>query len=103
VVIRVAAAPMLREFAQSNESEILWRCSWLYQRKNPCPKARPSPSDPNRSGKLGLYLSVLNRASENGLSLETCGRLCVLVTACLSCRAPESTQLDEGFEARVRP
>ena len=37
--------------------------------------------DPNRSGKSGLYLIVLNWASENGLSLETCGRLCILVTA----------------------
>src|SRR4030095_11776361 len=34
---------------------------------------------PKRSGNSGQYLSVLNCASENGLSLETCGRLWVLV------------------------
>ena len=34
----------------------------------------------NRSGKSGRYFRVLNWASEYGLSLETCGRLCDLVT-----------------------
>ena len=34
---------------------------------------------PKRSGNSGRYLSVLNWASENGLSLETCGRLWVRV------------------------
>jgi hypothetical protein len=36
--------------------------------------------EPNRSGNAGRYFSVLNWASENGLSLETCGRAWVLVT-----------------------
>src|SRR2546428_5451529 len=35
--------------------------------------------EPNRSGNAGRYFSVLNCASENGLSLETWGRLWVLV------------------------
>jgi hypothetical protein len=35
--------------------------------------ARTSWIAPNRSGKVGRYLSVLNWASENGLSLETWG------------------------------
>ena len=58
----------------------LWRCSWLYQGKKTCPNARPSSSDPKRSGNYGQYLSVLHCASENGLSFDTCGRLWVLVT-----------------------
>jgi hypothetical protein len=41
--------------------------------------ARASWIAPNRSGNAGRYFSVLNCASENGLSLETCGRLWVLV------------------------
>src|SRR5216684_1271766 len=36
--------------------------------------------EPNRSGNAGRYFSVLNCASENGLSLDTWGRECVLVT-----------------------
>ncbi len=35
---------------------------------------RASCSEPNRSGNAGQYLTVLNIASEYGLSLETCGR-----------------------------
>jgi hypothetical protein len=35
---------------------------------------------PNLSGNSGLYLSVLNCASENGLSFETCGREWLFVT-----------------------
>src|SRR6266699_1495677 len=35
---------------------------------------------PKRSGNSGRYFSVRNWLSEYGLSLETCGRLCVLVT-----------------------
>jgi hypothetical protein len=35
--------------------------------------------EPNRSGNAGRYFSVLNCASENGLSLDTCGRLWVFV------------------------
>jgi hypothetical protein len=34
---------------------------------------------PKRSGKSGRYLSVLNCASEYGLSFETWGLECVLV------------------------
>ncbi len=65
---------------RGGEPQPLWRCSWLYQGKKTCPNARPSAIDPNRSGNWGQYLSVLNWASENGLSLETCGRLCVFTT-----------------------
>ena len=36
--------------------------------------------EPNRSGNAGRYFSVLNCASEKGLSLDTWGRECVLVT-----------------------
>ena len=39
----------------------LWRCSWLYQGKKTCPNARPSSSDPKRSGNCGQYLSVLKQ------------------------------------------
>ena len=42
--------------------------------------ARPSAIDPKRSGNCGQYFRVLNWASEKGLSLDTCGRLWVLVT-----------------------
>jgi hypothetical protein len=42
-------------------------------------QARTSWIEPNRAGKSGRYFSVLNCASENGLSLETWGRLWVLV------------------------
>jgi len=37
-------------------------------------------TEARRSGNSGRYFSVLNWLSENGLSSETCGRLCVLVT-----------------------
>src|SRR6267143_6868794 len=42
--------------------------------------ARASWIEPNRPGNSGRYFSVLNWASENGLSFDTCGRPCVLVT-----------------------
>jgi hypothetical protein len=48
--------------------------------KKTWPCARASWIEPNRSGKSGRYLKVLNWASEYGLSLETCGREWVLVT-----------------------
>lgn len=35
---------------------------------------------PKRLGNCGQYYSVLNCASEYGLSLDTCGRECVLFT-----------------------
>jgi hypothetical protein len=38
-------------------------------------EGRVSCSEPKRSGKAGQYLSVLNWLSENGVSLETRGRL----------------------------
>jgi hypothetical protein len=50
----------------------------LYQGKKMWQWARTSWIEPNRAGKSGRYLSVLNCASENGLSLETCGRAWVL-------------------------
>ena len=57
-----------------------WRCWWLYQSKKSRQNARASSMRPKRSGKSGRYFSVLNCASENGLSFEVYGRLCVLVT-----------------------
>ncbi len=42
--------------------------------------ARACSMQPKRSGKPGRYLSVLKGDSEKGLSFETCGRECVLVT-----------------------
>jgi hypothetical protein len=52
--------------------EIWLAWSW----RNP----RTCKIEPKQSGNSGRYLRVLNCASENGLSLETCGRLWVLVT-----------------------
>jgi hypothetical protein len=46
-----------------------WRWQVLYQVKNRPQKARASSIEPNRSGKSGRYLSVLNWASEYGLML----------------------------------
>ena len=57
------------------------RCSLLYQSANARQNARASCSDPNRSENSGWYFIVLNCASENGLSLLTCDRLCVLATS----------------------
>src|SRR6266566_1577134 len=51
-----------------------WRCWWLYHWKKRWQNARPSSMEPNRPGNSGRYLSVLNCASEYGLSLEQCGR-----------------------------
>jgi hypothetical protein len=55
-------------------------CSWLYQWKKRRQNARPSSTEPNRPGNSGRYLSVLNCASEYGLSFEQCGREWLLVT-----------------------
>ena len=57
-----------------------WWCSALYQSNSLAQMARASSIEPNRSGNSGRYLSVLNCASENGLSFETCGREWVLTT-----------------------
>src|SRR5918993_5686168 len=57
-----------------------WRCSSLYQRKNRPQKAWASWKLPKRSGKVGRYFMVRNWLSEDGLSLEQCGRECDLVT-----------------------
>src|SRR5674476_34571 len=59
----------------------VWRCSWLYHWTKASKKHRASARHPKRSGKVGLYFSVLNQASEYGLSLETFGRECDLVTS----------------------
>ncbi len=55
-----------------------WPCnrSWLYQRKNARQWSRAASIEPKRAGKSGRYFSVLNWASEYGLSFETCGREC---------------------------
>ena len=37
-------------------------------------KTRAASTDGKNSGNSGRYFSVLNCASEKGLSLETCGR-----------------------------
>src|SRR5229473_2106167 len=58
-----------------------WRWVVLYHWKKCRQWARASSMLPNRSGKSGRYLSVLNWASEYGLSSETCGRLWVLATS----------------------
>src|SRR5678816_4215001 len=57
-----------------------WRCSALYQPKKSWQNVLASSIEAKRSGKPGRYLRVLNCDSENGLSLETCGREWVLVT-----------------------
>ena len=57
-----------------------WRCSLLYQGKKSPQWARACSMQPKRSGKSGRYFSVLNCASENGLSFETCGREWLFVT-----------------------
>src|SRR2546422_2714858 len=62
---------------QAEAAVVMFR---LYQGKKTWPWARASWIEPNRSGNPGRYFSVLNWASENGLSFDTCGRLCVLVT-----------------------
>src|SRR5262245_18808331 len=48
--------------------------------KNAWQCARTSWIELKRAGNVGRYLSVLNCASENGLSFETCGRAWVFVT-----------------------
>ena len=53
----------------------------------------------NRSGNSGRVLRVLNCASENGLSLETWGRLCVRPTALEVLRAHLETM---ELEAQIR-
>src|SRR5674536_334881 len=56
------------------------RCSVLYHEKKPRPNERASWMDPKRLGNSGRYFSVLNWASEKGLSLEVWGREWVLST-----------------------
>src|SRR3954466_1048522 len=57
-----------------------WWWSWLSQAKKRRQKSLASAMQPKRFGNWGWYLRVLKWASENGLSLEVCGRLCDLVT-----------------------
>jgi hypothetical protein len=71
----------------------------LYQGKKTWPCARASWIEPNRSGKSGRYLNVLNWASEYGLSLETCGREWVLVTPRSASR--EATDFEVIADPRV--
>jgi hypothetical protein len=52
----------------------------LYQAKKGWQKVRASCRLPKRSGNSGRDLRVLNWASENGLALDTWGRLWVRVT-----------------------
>src|SRR5450756_1763061 len=59
----------------------VWRCSWLYHCTKSAKKPRASARAPKRSGMVGAYFKVLNQASEYGLSLETLGRECDLVTS----------------------
>src|SRR5437016_7462686 len=57
-----------------------WRCAVWYQGDKTRQWARESLTDRKRAGKSGRYVSVLNCASEKGLSFETWGREWVLVT-----------------------
>ena len=58
------AAVMMCDVVPREENVAMGRTSWI---------------EPNRAGKSGRYLNVSNWISEKGLSLETCGRLWVLV------------------------
>src|SRR6476660_3343843 len=58
----------------------VWRCSLLYQPKKVWQCRRAASTELNQSGKSGRYFSVLNCASLNGLSSDTCGRECDWVT-----------------------
>src|SRR5688500_8051568 len=54
----------------------LWRCSPLYQATNCATQRRAAArSTKGVRGYVDVYFSVRNRASEYGLSSETCGRL----------------------------
>jgi hypothetical protein len=59
----------------------LWRCVVLYQVAKLRTQARAASivAKP-RVGQAGVYLQVLNSASENGLSFDTQGRLNDAVT-----------------------
>ena len=48
-----------------------WRCSVLYHGKNDRQKAVAGSIPRKRPGNPGWYFSVLNYASENGLSSDT--------------------------------
>src|SRR5207245_3555821 len=61
------ASTVVIESDQVLAKDKIWQC------------ARASWSEPKRAGNVGRYFSVLNCASENGLSFETCGRARVLV------------------------
>src|ERR1700761_9613196 len=54
----------------------VWGWWWVYQVENEAQNVRASWIDPNRPGNVGWYLTVLNAASEYGLSFDTCGREC---------------------------
>ena len=76
-----------RRQAGRSRSDSARRCTTKRTaRRNPCACSKLS----NRSGNSGRYFSVLNWLSENGLSLETCGRLCDFVTPsdAKSCATP---------------
>src|SRR5919205_1342849 len=74
-----------------------WRCSLLYQPKNPWQNWRACFGERKRSGKSGRYLRVLNWDSEKGLSLGQWGREWLLVT-------PKSARRKAtGLEAMEEP
>jgi hypothetical protein len=52
------------------------RHNWLYQSKNSRLNALACSIESNRAGNPGRYLSVLNCASEYGLSVEVYGPNC---------------------------
>jgi len=47
-----------------------WQCCSLYQEKNERQNVRACSIESKRAGNPGRYFSVLNCASEYGLSLE---------------------------------
>src|SRR5260370_42164692 len=79
-----------------------WRCWWLYHWKKRWQNARPSSMEPNCPGNSGRDLSVLNCASEYGLSLEQCGREWLLVTPKSASSRPTGWEATDGPRAARR-
>jgi hypothetical protein len=79
--VKCAGAPLglsqaVVQVAGGHQGEAEVAMLGVYQGKKRRQNASASSKEPKRAGKWGQYLSVLNCASENGLSSETCGREC---------------------------
>ena len=74
----------------------------LYQGENTWQCPRAPWMDPNRSGNGDRYFSVLNCASENGLSLETYGQAWVLVTPRSASRSATGFEVIAGSRSGSR-